>query len=148
METGIKVCDAMTEQPVTISPTATVRQCAALMLKERVGALLVKNKENLVGIVTERDIVRKVTSKDKKPSSVRAKDIMETELITISPEKDIFDAIKKMRDYDVRHLPVLDRGKFLGLITMKDVLRIEPELFDILVEKLDIREEERKLGKL
>ena len=144
METGIKVCDAMTEQPVTISPTATITQCAQLMAKERVGALLVKNKEQLVGIVTDRDIVKKVVAADKKPSTVKASDIMETSLITISPEKDIFDAIKMMRDYDVRHLPVIDRSKFLGLITMKDVLKIEPDLFDILVEKIDIREAERK----
>jgi len=144
METGIKVCDAMTEQPVTISPDATIKRCAETMARERVGALLVKDKDKLVGIVTERDIVKKVVVTDKKPSAVKAKDIMEKELITISPEKDIFEAIKKMRDYDVRHLPVVDRGKFLGLITMKDVLKIEPDLFDILVEKLDIREAERK----
>ncbi len=144
METGIKVCDAMTEQPVTIGPNATLKQCAELMKKERVGALLVKDKEKLVGIITEQDIVIKAVSADLKASVVRAKDVMEANLITISPEKDIFDAIKMMRDYDVRHLPVLDRGKFLGLVTDKDVLKIEPDLFDILVEKLDIREAERK----
>ncbi|MEM4282514.1 MAG: CBS domain-containing protein [Candidatus Woesearchaeota archaeon] len=146
METGYKVCDAMTEQPVTISPDATLQQCALLMSKEHVGALLVKEGEKIVGILTERDIVRKAVAKNVSPSSKKARDIMETALKTISPEKDILEALKIMRDYNIRHLPVIDRGKFLGVITLKDILKIHPELFEIMVEKIEIREAERKLA--
>lgn len=144
METGYKVCDAMTEKPVTIGPNATLKQCAELMAKKHVGGVLVEEDGKLVGILTDKDIVRKAVAKGIPPGKKKAKDIMETKLITISPEKDIFEAITKMRDMDVRHLPVMDKGKFLGLITMKDILKIEPDLFDLMVEKFELKEEERK----
>ena len=65
-------------------------------------------------------------------------------MITISPTKDIYDALKVMRDFNVRHLPVLDKGKFLGFLTIKDILKIQPQLFEIIVEKFELREESRK----
>lgn len=144
METGYKVCDAMTEHPVTISPNATLKQCADLMAKKHVGSILVEEEGKIVGILSEQDIVRKAVAKGLPTGVKKVKDIMEEKLVTISPEKDIFDALTMMRDYNIRHLPVMGNGKFMGLVTMKDILKIEPDLFDILVEKFEIREEEKK----
>ncbi len=142
MKTGIKVCDAMTEQPVTVSPKTSLKECAQVMNKNHVGALLVKDTE-VVGIITEQDIVRKAVAMSK-PVSTAVGQVMEEKLITISPEKDIFEALRVMRDYNIRHLPVIDGDNFLGLITVKDILKIEPDLFDVLVDKFELREEERK----
>ena len=69
---------------------------------------------------------------------------MATDIITTTPEEDIFEALRIMRDYNIRHLPVLHQGKFVGLVTMKDILKIEPDLYEILVEKIELREAERK----
>ena len=72
------------------------------------------------------------------------KEFMATKLVTFTEDMDIFEALAVMRDYEVRHLPVVDEGRLLGLVTMKDILKIEPDLFDILVEKMEIAEESRK----
>ena len=143
MKTGIKVIDAMTEHPVTISSNATLKQAAALMAERHVGSLLVEEDKKVVGILSEQDIVRKAVAKGN-IGLFKVKNIMEEHLITISPDKDIFEAIITMRDHNIRHLPVMDKGKFYGLVTTKDILKIEPDLFDLLVEKIELREAERK----
>ena len=61
---------------------------------------------------------------------------MTTKLVTIEPKADIFDAMMLMRDAEVRHLPVVENKKILGFLTMKDILKIEPQLFDLIVEKI------------
>jgi signal-transduction protein with cAMP-binding, CBS, and nucleotidyltransferase domain len=144
MKTGYKVCDAMTRQPVVVSPKASLQECAKIMGDEHVGAVIVKEGDVLAGIITEQDIVRKSVILDDKPSSRTAKDIMETGMHTIEPEKDIYDALVHMKEHNIRHLPVTDGKGMLGLLTLKDVLKIEPQLFDLLVEKFEVREEEKK----
>ncbi|MBI2128709.1 CBS domain-containing protein [Candidatus Woesearchaeota archaeon] len=144
MKTGFKVCDAMTENPITISSGASLQDCAKIMDEKHVGALLIKKNEELQGIITEQDIVRKAVAKGIDASKSKVGAYMETDMTSISPEADIFDALIKMRDLNIRHLPVIDGKKFIGLLTLKDILKIEPQLFDLLVEKFELREEERK----
>lgn len=148
MTTGYTVADAMTHDPITITPKKTLKEAANVMAKHHVGALLVKEEGSVVGILTEQDMVRKGIAGRGNPAMRKIKDTMETNLVTINPEEDIFEAIRIMRDYNIRHLPVLHNGKFVGLVTMKDILKIEPDLYEILVEKIELREEERKLNKL
>jgi len=143
MKTGYKVCDAMTQAPIVVSPDTTIQECAKIMRKEHIGGLPISQNRILKGIITEQDITRKVVALGldiKKP----VKTIMVKRVITISPEKDIYDALMKMRKYGIRHLPVVDGKKLLGLLTMKDILKIQPQLFEILVEKMAIREADRK----
>jgi len=144
MKTGYKVCDTMTHEPIVVTPSTTLQECANTMAKHHVGALIVKDKDKLVGILTEQDIVRKAVIKGVDPKKVTAGDIMEKNVRTISPDKDIFDALIIMRDLNIRHLPVSDDGKMVGLLTLKDILKIEPQLFDLLIEKFELREEARK----
>jgi CBS domain-containing protein len=144
MKTGYKVCDAMTKQPVSVSPNASLQECAKIMHEEHVGAVIVKEGNVLLGIVTEQDIVRRSVINNDQPSSKKAKDIMENEMHTIEPEKDIYDALMQMREMNIRHLPVMSDDGMIGLLTLKDVLRIEPQLFDLMVEKFEIREDEQK----
>ncbi|MBS3115937.1 CBS domain-containing protein [Candidatus Woesearchaeota archaeon] len=144
MKTGYRVCDAMTKAPISISPEATIKECADIMNKERLGSLLVKKDSQLLGIITDQDIVRKIIAKGADPLTTKIENHMEKNLITISPEKDIFDAITLMANRNIKQLPVMDGDVMLGLLTQKDVLKIEPELFDLLVDKLEIREEPHK----
>ena len=145
MDTGVKVCDAMTRKPIVITPSASVTQCAALMKQNNVGSLVVEEGKHLVGIVTETDMVRRCLADGKDPKKTTAKDLASEHVVTIGPDLDIFEALRKMQDYDIRHLPVTDDGELVGFVTMKDILRIEPQLFEILADKLEIREGERKL---
>jgi len=114
------------------------------MDSHHVGAIVVKDSHDILGLITEQDIVRNVIAKGINPLENNIKEFMEKELTTIPPDMDIFDALVKMRDMNIRHLPVVDDKKLLGLLTLKDILKIEPQLFELLVDKFEVREEERK----
>lgn len=144
MKTGYKVYDCMTTKPISVSSDISLEDCARAMAKNHVGALVIKDNHESKGLITEQDIVRKVLAKGINPLTKKVKDFMETKLITISSKEDIYNALIKMRDSNIRHLPVVDNGKMTGLLTLKDILKIEPSLFELLVEKFELREETRK----
>jgi signal-transduction protein with cAMP-binding, CBS, and nucleotidyltransferase domain len=143
MKTGFKVVEAMTQKPITIDPNASLKKAANLMSEMHVGALLVEEKKKIIGVMTEQDIVRKAVAKGN-ISKYQVKNIMEENMKTIEPDKDIFEAITMMRDFNIRHLPVMRKGEFFGLITTKDILKVEPDLFELLVDKIELKEEKRK----
>ena len=144
MKTGYKVHDCMTTKPISVSSESSLEKCAKVMCENHVGALVIKDNHKSKGLITEQDIVRNVLAKGINPLTKKVKDFMETELITIAPDDDIYEALIKMRDSNIRHLPVVENGKMMGLVTLKDVLKIEPQLFELLVEKFELREESRK----
>ncbi len=150
MNTGYKVGDAMTQSPITISPEASVKDCAKKMAEMQVESLVVKKGKELVGIITDIDLVERVVAKGLNADRTRVRDVMVSKLITITPEKDIYDAIVLMKKRDIRQLPVIspkDKKILLGYVTMKDILKIEPSLFDMIVDEFELREEKRKLSR-
>lgn len=142
MKTGYKVADAMTINPVSINADTSLVECSKIMSEKHVGAVIVKDWNSL-GILTERDIVRKAVA-NSVDLNERVKGFMETDIITITPNADIYDALIKMRDNNIRHLPVVENNEMVGLLTIKDILKIEPDLFELIVEKFELREENRK----
>lgn len=134
----------MTQKPVVISSDITIEECAVLMQNKHVGSLIIMESKNIIGIITEQDIVRKVVARKEDPKKTRVKNIMATELMTIGPNADIYDALVIMRDNNIRHLPIVYSGNLVGYLTIKDILKIEPQLFEIIVEKFQLREENRK----
>ena len=144
MNSRILVMDAMTVRPVVAAPSTSICDVAALMDRYDVGSVLVKRGTELLGIVTEADFVRRVVleghSKDAAVSTIMTKD-----LVTISPGMDVFDALQLMKDADVKHLPVIDNNKLVGFVTLKDLLKIQPALFEDVVDTLRLREESRKI---
>jgi len=144
LKTGYNVVDAMTRMVIKVSPGASIKDCAKLMEKEEIGSLLVHEKDILKGIITEQDVVRRVVSHGLDTSKTTVKEVMESRLVTIEPQEDLYDALVKMRDANVRHLPVVDKGKIAGILTIKDVLKVEPQLIDLIAEKFKLREEEQK----
>ena len=144
MKSGYKVADAMTINPVSVNPGITLLECAQVMSEKHIGTVVIKGNEHSLGILSEQDIVRRAVAKGVNMNE-KVKDFMETKLITISPDADIYDALIKMRDNNIRHLPVIKNNKMVGLLTIKDILKIEPDLFDLIVEKFELKEENRKL---
>ena len=144
MKTGYRVYDCMTTKPISVKLESSLEECAKIMATNHVGALVIKDNHKSKGLITEQDIVRKVIAKGINPLTKKVKDFMETNLKTIGPNDDIYDALIKMRDDNIRHLPVIDNNEMVGLLTLKDILKIEPSLFDLVVEKFELREETRK----
>jgi len=143
MKTGYKVCDAMTEQPLMVDKNVSLVECSKIMADNRVGSLLINDKNKLF-IITEFDIVRKAVAQAMDMKKTKVADVMSRIEYVIEPEKDIFEALQMMKDFNLRHLPVVDKDQMVGLLTQKDILKIEPQLFDLLVDKIELREEERK----
>ncbi len=148
MQTGYRVCDVMTRKPIAVTPETSVRECAQLMRDSNVSSLVVKEGDSLRGHITDDVLIRGVLADGLNVDSTKASDVMIVKVPTIEPKKDIYDALMTMRDYETRQLPVVDRengSKLVGLLTLKDVLKIQPQLFDLLVDKIVLREEEQKL---
>ena len=146
MDTGLKVGDIMTRNFVHVSPDTNLKECAKKMIKKRVGSLIIKEDDKLKGILTEKDIIWAVVKKSKDGlKDIQAKDLMKRKVITIKPGADITDAMTKLRKKKIRRLPVVEKGKLIGFLTTKDILRIDPGLFQMIAETLKIKEETAKL---
>ena len=133
METDLSVSDVMSRRLITADVAATADQLASRMAEGRVGCIIVTaNGTRPVGIVTERDIVVKVVSRNVQPSSIRAEELMSRPLITIGPEKSVELASREMVRHRIRRLPVVQGKKLIGLVTDSDLLAISSELSEIL----------------
>jgi len=117
-----KVKDMMTKNSITVDINKTIIDAAMLMSEETVGCLVVIDGEVPIGIVTERDFVRRVIAK-KLSLDTKISEIMSKPLITISPEDSIRDAARIMIDNKVRRLPVVEDNKLVGIIVSADFAR-------------------------
>ena len=118
-----RVSEVMTRSVVTVSPGASVREAARLMAERNVGALpVVDEGGRLVGILSERDIVRRVVAAGRDPDSTRVSEVMTPDPVTVGPDYTLADALRVMAQLGVRHLPVVDEGgRLVGIISVKDI---------------------------
>jgi CBS domain-containing protein len=119
---GIQVQDLMSSPVITVTLTETMKEVATIMSKNDIGSIVVTgSKEKLVGIITERDIVKRLTALNRLPSQVKVEDIMSSPVITIASDKDIKEAAMSMKEHGIRRLVVVERGKIIGIITSRDI---------------------------
>lgn len=135
MKFSVQVKDVMKKNIKTVNIDDTIEKAAVIMKKEKIGSVVVLDSDVLMGIVTTSDIVYKHVAG--KTGSVVA-DIMSTSLVKISPEKTIEDAAHMMVKNNIEKLLVFDNEKLVGIITATDILRVEPALFEILLERMKI----------
>ena len=139
LRTRMMVKDAMSSPVVTLDEEAPSNKIANIMDKNDLGCVIIINKAGKpIGIITERDLVLRVLTKNLKPDTVKAKDIMTSPLVTIEPEATISDAARRMSRLDIRRLGVLYKGNLVGVISSKDILGVMPELIEIIQEKTRI----------
>jgi CBS domain-containing protein len=140
MEYGILARDAMTRNPITLGPEDTVFDIVKKMLENEVGSILIVKNSKILGIITEHDLLAKIIYKMRDAKKVKAKQIMTKELLSVSPKKDLYEVAKLMNDNNIRRMPVVDNKKLVGMITVKDVLKIEPSMINVLMERIRIKE--------
>jgi CBS domain-containing protein len=116
------VGDAMTVRVVTVKPKASVQEAIARMLEEGIGSVAVCDGPRLVGIFTERDVLRSA-GEGSLFGDVAVEDVMTPRPVTVSPSDDIVDAAQLMADRRIRHLPVCEGEFLVGMIGIRDVLR-------------------------
>lgn len=109
----------------SISPRQGVKEAINKMLDKKIGSLLVMKNEELVGIVTDRDIFWKVNREGEKMLSVKVADIMTTKLVVGLPDDDIETAMAYMTNNRFRHLPIMDGSKVVGIISIGDIVKTQ-----------------------
>jgi CBS domain-containing protein len=107
----------------SISPEATVFQAIEMMDKKNVGALLVMEQDQLKGIISERDYTRKVILRGKRSREAKVAEIMSTDLTITHPREPVEKCLRLMTDKRIRHLPVLDGDKVVGVISIGDLVK-------------------------
>jgi CBS domain-containing protein len=107
----------------SVSPDASVYEAVTLMAEKQVGALLVIDAEHVVGIVSERDYARKVILQRKAIESTRVSEVMTDKVLFVRPEQTIDDCMALMTNRRIRHLPVLQGDRLLGMISIGDVVK-------------------------
>lgn len=133
----MKVKDIMTKKVAYISPTASVVEAAQLMQKHNVGSIPVVDQNKVVGIVTDRDIVVRNVAHGKSPQATMVKDVMTSQVMTVSPDMDVNDASKLMAENQIRRLPVVENNQLVGMISLGDLAvddRFYAEAADALAE--------------
>jgi len=138
------VRDVMSSPVVTIDENAPANQVAELIDKHGLGSLIVTSKEGKpLGIITERDLVRRILAKNVKPDSLKAKEVMTSPLITIEPDERISEAARRMSRLNIRRLGVMYKGQLVGVLSSKDILSVMPELIENIQEQALIEGENR-----
>ena len=146
----MQVRDVMTEVTVTDSTTDTLRSAAERMWRQQTGSLLVMDSERLAGIITERDVLRAVAL-GADPATVTVDEAMTAEVFTVPPDMPLLDAAREMATRWIRHLPVEDNGRLVGMVSMRDVTGIFAALAPgaVTVEhKFDQLVRERRLARI
>ena len=124
MPTVQQILKSKPNHPVfSIAPSALVMDAVKLMAEKGIGALLVVDGEKIVGIVTERDYARKVVLLGRSSHDTPIKDIMTTSVMYVGPEQTNEECMALMTENRLRHLPVLDNGRLIGLISIGDLVK-------------------------
>lgn len=119
----MRVADVMTEASISESPADTLRDAAALMWREQTGSLVVMDGDVLVGIITERDILR-ATALDADVDALTVGEVMTTEVVTTTAEVSLHDAARVMAQHWIRHLPVVDGSLVVGMLSQRDIMGV------------------------
>jgi CBS domain-containing protein len=120
-----KLRKIMIEKVVTIEPSATVKKAAELMNLHEIGCLIVVDCEKPVGMLTERDMLKRMICASRKSETTRVVNVMSKPLISASPDMRAGDAAKLMFERNIKKLPVVENGRLVGLVTLTDLLRTE-----------------------
>ncbi len=115
------------QELVQLAPEETVREAARQMAARRVGAALVSEGGTLVGIFTERDLLNRVVARDLDPAKTKLSEVMTRNPATVAPSQRSVDALHLMHEGGFRHLPVVERGRIRGIVSLRDFMTGEIE---------------------
>jgi len=133
----MEVEDIMVNKVKTVDPNVTVNDAARLMNKHEIGCLIAIKQGKAVGIITERDLLRRIVEQGMNPTKTKVHQIMSKRLIVGTPHMEIADAVRLMLQKKIKKLPIVEEGKMIGLITLTDIARttrIEPQMVGVIKE--------------
>jgi CBS domain-containing protein len=128
---SLEIHDIMRSKVVTGRASISVKEAVDIMNKHGIGCLVVVEKESPIGIVTERDLLKRVLAESKDPRKINVQEIMSKPLIVGKPGMLIEEVIKLMFDNKIKKLPIVENGKLLGLVTLTDLVSFQPQLIRV-----------------
>ncbi len=133
------VPDLVTDQRLTIvPPSSSVMEAAKQMAYRNIGAVIVADQQRLVGVFTERDMVQRVVARGRDPEFTTISEVMTPDPATVAPDDCPIDALELMRRLGCRHLPVMDGGRIVGMLSIRDLYAA---IHEELSEDLKLRDE-------
>jgi len=120
-----------------IGPDAMVYQALTLMAEKDIGALLVRDGEQIVGVISERDYARKVVLRGKSSLRTPVREIMTHAVLCVRPEQTVEECMALMTQHRVRHLPVMAGGRLAGLVSIGDVVKASIDEKDFMIQQLE-----------
>lgn len=121
---GTSIKEVMTSEVRACEPNTSIVEAAKVMAREDVGPVPVVEEGRLVGIVTDRDIVVRVVAEGRDPTSTTVNEIASRDLVTVSPDEDLDDALSLLAQHQVRRLPVVDGDRLVGIVAQADIARL------------------------
>lgn len=132
-----KAADVMATDVVTLNENMSVKKAADIMAKEGVSSVIVTRKGVAIGIMTERDILKRIVAEDKNSKETKVKDIMSSPLVVIEPSTDLEEASRLMFEKKIKNLPVVENKRLVGLVNLTDICRIQPEILKVLKQTME-----------
>lgn len=140
MGVGITLGEIMKKAVVTVKPDDSIQKVADTMAKTGIGGVVATEKGEIKGIVTEGDIISEIVAEQKDSNEIQVKGIMKTPVKTMEKETDLEEALKMMRDLDIERLPITEGEELVGIVTERDLTKVEPALIEMAREKQAITE--------
>ena len=129
---SLKVEDVMVKEVITIDENSTVKEAAEVMNKFEIGCLIAVRKGKAMGIVTERDLLKRVIAEAKDAAKTKVKDVMSSPLVVVEPGTDLEEAVRLMFQMKIKKLPVVEGKRLVGLVSLTDIARFQPQMIKIL----------------
>ena len=137
MKTVKDILRAKGSKVYSIPPDATVYEALNRMAEENVGSMLVFEGKDLVGLISERDYSRKTILKGRLSKDTAVREIMTTSVVSVHPDDDIEECMELFTDNRVRHLPVIEKGKVVGIVSIGDVVKSIIDYKEFIIEELE-----------
>jgi predicted transcriptional regulator len=118
----------MVKKVITVKRDSTVDEAVKLMNEHEIGCLIVTENDKAVGILTERDLLKRILAESEGLKRVKVEEVMSQPLISVGPDVQIGDVSRIMFQENIKKMPIIRNGKLHGLVTMTDILRIQPQL--------------------
>jgi CBS domain-containing protein len=133
----LKAENVMTTEVAVMNEGASVKKTAEVMAQEDVSAIIVTVEGKAIGIVTERDILKRIVAEDKNAGKTKLKEIMSSPLVTIEPGTNLEEAARLMFEKKMKNLPVVHENRLIGLINLQDICLFQPEILKLLRENME-----------
>jgi CBS domain-containing protein len=129
---SLKIQDVMIREVITVGENATVKEAAEIMNRFEIGSLIIVSMGKAVGIVTERDLLKRVVAEARDANTTKVKQIMTTPLVVVEPNVDLENAVRQMFQMKIKKLPVVDGKRLVGLVSLTDIARFHPSMIKLL----------------